>query len=115
MSNWCVYLLASNTGRTYVGSTTNPHRRLRQHNGEIAGGARSTRGHTWRICIYLSGFQNRSVACRWEKIVKSRARGLKERSIAMSLVHQGKCPEYKGRPEYDTPYNLTLHVLEFNS
>lgn len=40
-----VYLLADVAERrTYVGFTTNVSRRLRQHNGELAGGARATRG-----------------------------------------------------------------------
>jgi putative endonuclease len=40
-----VYLLASASvpGTTYIGVTNDLARRLRQHNGEIAGGARFTR------------------------------------------------------------------------
>jgi len=42
-TNFCVYLLTHSTkNRTYVGYTNNLKRRLRQHNGEIKGGARST-------------------------------------------------------------------------
>jgi len=53
-----VYMLRSTvTGHTYIGSTPNPWRRLRQHNGEISGGARRThRGQPWKIEI-LVGFE----------------------------------------------------------
>jgi predicted GIY-YIG superfamily endonuclease len=38
-----VYLLvASSSGNTYVGATVNLDHRLRQHNGEIKGGAKAT-------------------------------------------------------------------------
>lgn len=42
-TDYCVYLLTHETkNRTYVGITNNLKRRIRQHNGEIKGGARST-------------------------------------------------------------------------
>ena len=44
-------------GRTYVGYTVDPLRRLRQHNGELAGGARRTRardGHgSWELLFVI--------------------------------------------------------------
>lgn len=104
---WSVYLLSNGT-RTYVGSTTDPARRLRQHNGEIVGGARSTRGKgPWHIVAYVSGFENRSVACRWERIVKCRARGLYPRLHALIDLHQGKCPGSNKRRSYPVPEGLT--------
>lgn len=109
MNNWSIYLLSNGT-RTYVGSTTDVYRRLRQHNGEIVGGARSTKGKgPWTVVCYVSGFDGRSSACRWEKLVKSRARGLMNRIWAMVEVSQGKCP--KGRNmEYKVPSGLSCYA-----
>ena len=42
--DYVVYLLKKdNLNRTYIGITNNLKRRLRQHNGKIKGGARSTK------------------------------------------------------------------------
>lgn len=43
--------------RVYVGATVDPARRLRQHNGEIKGGATRTRGGTWRFHLLIYGFR----------------------------------------------------------
>lgn len=42
MPHYCYILWHPETGSTYNGYTNNLLRRLRQHNGEISGGARST-------------------------------------------------------------------------
>ena len=39
---WMCYCLESATGSTYIGSSVDVDRRLRQHNGELKGGARAT-------------------------------------------------------------------------
>jgi len=53
----CVYLLEEAGGRaSYVGWTVNLARRLRQHNGEITGGAKyTTRGGPWRFAATVTG------------------------------------------------------------
>lgn len=107
LGNWYVYLLVSDT-RTYVGSTTNPTRRLRQHNREITGGARSTAGRKWEMRMYLSGFENRSSACRWERILKHRARGVADRMYAFAQVSIGSCPGRTGKQTYLVPDGLRL-------
>ena len=56
-----------NRRRTYVGVTNDLKRRLRQHNGEIKGGAKATRGHSdWRALYTIRGFPDRTSALQWE-------------------------------------------------
>ena len=73
---WLVYVLRSADGaRTYVGITTDVDRRLAQHNGDLPGGARSTRhGRPWRVEALSPPLPDRSTALRLEHRVK-RARG----------------------------------------
>jgi putative endonuclease len=51
IARWWVYVLVSTTtSRTYVGIATDVDRRVRQHNGELRGGARSTTaGRPWQV------------------------------------------------------------------
>lgn len=43
MNDYCVYLLCNTSNNcTYLGITNNSKRRLRQHNGELVGGAKYT-------------------------------------------------------------------------
>lgn len=75
MNEWYVYVLVAEDGHTYTGVSTDPERRLRQHNGELVGGAKATRAHRpWSIGRVWSGFATRSQAQRAEASVK-RLRG----------------------------------------
>jgi predicted GIY-YIG superfamily endonuclease len=67
---WYCYILGRNDGsHTYNGSTNDPCRRLRQHNGEISGGARATSrvGPGWRIIALVAGFPDHvnALQCEW--------------------------------------------------
>lgn len=42
--DWFVYLVENKHQQLYAGITTNPTRRLRQHNGELTGGAKALKG-----------------------------------------------------------------------
>lgn len=65
-----VYLLKSQvSNRYYVGFTHNSNikRRLRQHNGEISGGAKKTRKYRpWKYILYVSGFKYEKTALQYE-------------------------------------------------
>ncbi|KAJ1622518.1 hypothetical protein T492DRAFT_600437, partial [Pavlovales sp. CCMP2436] len=54
-------------GCVYIGFTVNPLRRLRQHNGEIKGGARKTsRFKPWEVVLVVHGFSNKIIALQFE-------------------------------------------------
>lgn len=63
-SPWVLYLLrSSKEPRTYVGITMDLERRLLQHNGVLAGGAKATRrGRPWVIHRVVGRFEDRSAA-----------------------------------------------------
>ena len=61
----CCYLLQSGR-RTYVGATVNFPRRIRQHNGEIKGGAKYTRGRKWNCVLRVEGFLTFQQALQFE-------------------------------------------------
>jgi len=62
------YMLKSDVSRhTYIGATLDPVRRIRQHNGEICGGAKYTRSYRpWTVHMVVSGFPNQRSALQFE-------------------------------------------------
>ena len=77
MNQHCCYILFNDTNnKTYNGYTNNPHRRLRQHNGEIKGGAKYTtreaaKSTEWKYLaiIYCEQFDHNLALC-FEWMVK---------------------------------------------
>ena len=72
--NFYCYLLYSGT-KTYIGATVDPNRRLRQHNGELVGGARRTSGAVWKRALYVGGFPDWTAALQFEWSWKRHGRG----------------------------------------
>ncbi len=67
------YILRSKSdkhkNKTYNGYTVNFQRRIRQHNEELVGGAKYTKGkdQAWEIFVLLSGFPDakNALQCEW--------------------------------------------------
>jgi len=65
---YILYPVNSSSDITYNGSTNNLVRRLRQHNGEIVGGAKATSGKgPWEYLMVMEGFgnHNEALCCEW--------------------------------------------------
>ena len=95
MSDWKFYIIENN-GYTYAGVSPEPERRLRQHNGEIKGGAKYTtsKGNGWHHICLISGFENKIQAMQFEWAVKHVApRNLGGLNNRMSKVYKVLCRE----------------------
>jgi len=94
-SLWWVYVIISANGPTYVGSTTDPCRRLRQHNGEIRGGAKCTRmSRPWTLGRVYGPYCSRSEALKAEHSLKR-----KKRSMGRLKWTASDCQYFKDSPE----------------
>ena len=96
--NYILYLLTNtNNNKTYLGITNNPERRIRQHNGEISGGAKYTHNFKgegiWEYYLHI------------ENLSKSEALSL-ERKV------KNKRKKSKGKTPLDRRLNVLLPTLE---
>ena len=76
-------MLISKSTSTYIGYTNNLTRRVRQHNGEIKGGAKSTHGKKWQVVKILGPYSRKkamSVEWQWKQ-----CRGCKSRIFFTKL------------------------------
>jgi len=114
--NYFVYLLKSEvSNRFYVGYTVNLRKRIRQHNGEIKGGAkRTSRNRPWKAVMYVSGFKYERTAMQYEYMIqhppkKLRKKGggiLKYMTIMKRLLQQEKICS-------TAPLNSELKLMKF--
>lgn len=104
-TNYIVYLLFNDSNPcTYVGSTNNFARRIRQHNGEITGGARYTERNrpnlgVWKIYGFIENLTKHN-ALSIEKKIQIRSRKMKQkRAIERRLTAIFEILEELNNPE----------------
>lgn len=91
MSFFC-YILECADGTYYTGWTTDPQRRLLQHNAGRS--ARYTRSRRPVRLVYLEEWPRRAQAMRREREIKALSRSERQRLIALGLLAS---PEARGR------------------
>ena len=79
--NWLIYILECKDGSLYCGITNNIEKRLKQHEGEIKGGAKYTRSHWPCKLVYKEKSASRSEALQREVIIKKMSKVKKQTLI----------------------------------
>ena len=84
-----VYILR-NGKSLYVGATIDLSHRIRQHNGELSGGAHrtSTKGPGWVCLLYVQGFQSRTESLQFEYALKREAK--QHGYSRLGVAHKGQ-------------------------
>jgi putative endonuclease len=82
---WLVYLLKCSDNSLYCGITNDLNKRLKQHSGELAGGAKYTRAHRPCRLVYKEISSSHSEALKRELEIKKMTKTHKE-----ALVEFGK-------------------------
>ncbi|KAL5719932.1 hypothetical protein ACHQM5_012654 [Ranunculus cassubicifolius] len=98
-SLWSLYLIIStnNPIKTYVGVTTDFSRRLKQHNGELKGGAKASRsGRPWISCSLESKWKILSHKLPRKKETDEMKEDDKEVSLALLQHRQAALNKLRG-------------------
>ena len=82
-----VYIALCSDGTYYTGTTPDLERRLRQHNGEIAGGAKYTRARRPVTFCHVEKYADARSALAREHEIKNLTRGEKE-GLVLGLEHK---------------------------
>jgi putative endonuclease len=81
--SWHVYILRCADGSLYTGVARDLQRRVLQHNGELAGGSRYTRGRRPVELLWSDAEVDRSAAQRREASIKKLSRDQKLRLLQL--------------------------------
>ncbi|MBD5418248.1 MAG: GIY-YIG nuclease family protein [Desulfovibrio sp.] len=91
-SLWYVYLLECRDGTLYCGITCDLERRVAQHNGLLAGGARYTRGRRPVRLTASLVCADKPTALRLERAVKARPRAKKRLFFCVESASVERAP-----------------------
>jgi ribA/ribD-fused uncharacterized protein len=115
----CVYILMSGSAATYIGATTDPDHRLRQHNRELVGGAKATAGRHWMRAFFITGFPDWRTALQFEWAWKHHSRkvkgccGIEKRLCALERLLACERPTSKAEPFATYRTKLSLMISPF--
>ncbi len=78
-----MYIVECRDGSFYTGITTNLEKRIKEHNGELKGGAKYTKGKGPVVLKYFEKLETRSDALKREYEIKQLTRKQKQKIISL--------------------------------
>ena len=118
MSWYCYCLTTLDYKKTYVGATIDPVRRLEQHNGVRSGGAKATRGCTWKRIYLVGDFPDETAALqfewKWKALSKSMSGSpIERRKKALDKLLNSEKSTSNSQPfsVYPSPLSVILESL----
>ena len=111
---YCYWIVSDNA--SYIGATVDPTRRLRQHCGEIVGGARRTRGRQWRFQCVISGFRTWRETLQFEwaaKFYSKRCRSVRTRRVALEALLQKERWTTNAPPSCEVPLSVEWEPSQY--
>jgi predicted GIY-YIG superfamily endonuclease len=113
-NNYIIYLLYNTKSTcTYVGITNNPNRRIRQHNGDLVGGAKYTKlkkgEGEWKYFGWIEPKKDNEKNDKEDYILEKRAALSLEKKIQ---IHSRKT---KGKTPIERRINTINKLLEDNN
>lgn len=85
-TQWFVYMVRTRSGALYTGISTEPERRLRQHSGELSGGAKALKGKGPLQLVFTYLMPCRSSASKLEYQLKQWSKTDKEALLQQSGI-----------------------------
>lgn len=110
---WFNYVIFSKFKKSYVGSTVNLDRRIRQHNQEIKGGAKYTKScSNWEYYCVIYNLNNQKNTCLSEEwhIKYFTVRKVKKSFDSFDKRRQAIEMYYKTRPKMSLPYDYVIFI-----
>jgi len=88
---WYLYIVENRLGHLYTGITTNPQRRIKQHNCLLAGGAKALKGKAPIVYKVLFEIGCRTRAAQLEYEVKQLSGAQKRKIVTTKVLHDSHC------------------------
>lgn len=117
----CYCLNRSDSGATYIGATMDMEHRLRQHNGELVGGAHYTSaalssGKTWEIACTVGPFPTWQAALqfewKWKNVSRKRPENPLGRRIRAAIMILNMDRPTSKAELFETYAPLTVYVFK---